>query len=104
MSRDSLAGVVVLAVVVNGGQDGVSAQAVSSRLDELSCVSLRENEVGDVLRALERQGFVVREGVRFRATESGCERVRAVTEVFESFREVGTGGEVSASREVGMSM
>jgi len=101
VGRDSLSGVVVLAMVVNGGQDGVSAQTVSSRLDELSCVSLRENEVGDVLRALERQEFVVRDGIRFRATESGCERVRKVMREIGIVTDAGVeSGDESASREL----
>jgi len=104
VGRDSLSGVLVLAVVVNGGQDGVSAQTVSSRLDEMSCVSVRESEVGDVLRALERQEFVVCECVRFCATERGCERVQEVTTALMSFEDGKDGEEVGASREVGVSV
>lgn len=79
VSSDSLPGVFMLAIVANSGQDGVSASVVRAELEEgVSSVVVRDQTVGDVLRALERQGFVEQRGVRFVATESGCERVETV--------------------------
>lgn len=79
VGRESMSGVFVLAVVVNSGQDGVSASVVCERLDaKVSSVELLHQEVGDVLRALERQGLVEQDGVLFVATQQGCERVEAV--------------------------
>lgn len=87
VGSDSLLGVCVLVLVVNSGQDEVSAAAVQERLDELEAVSVRKGETGEILRALERQGFVEQSGVRFCATEMGEQRVEEVLRGFDSLRE-----------------
>ena len=78
VGRDSLAGVLVLAVVVDSGQDGVVASTIRDRVGNLGVVLVEAEEVSEILRALERQGFVSRTDVRFCATEKGRERTHAV--------------------------
>lgn len=81
VGRESMSGVFVLAVVVNSGQDGVSASRICEQVESsVSSVSLLDEEVGDVLRALERQGLVEQRGVGFVATEKGRERVEVIRE------------------------
>lgn len=100
VGRESMSGVFVLAVVVNatdenpGNGGGVSAVGVSDRLDCVRSVEVSSGEVGSCLRALQRQGFVKQEGVRFVATTDGCERVEGlVRDVGRVAGENGSSGE-----------
>lgn len=77
---DSLSSVCILALVVSSGQSGVSASVVREEMRGLSSVVVRDQVVGNILRALERQGFIEQTGVGFVATKSGCERVDDVME------------------------
>lgn len=91
VSRDSLSGVLVLAVVA-GEDGGMRAVTVRERVSEWSCVSMQDGEVTDVLLSLSRQGFLEQCGVRFAATEKGCRRVQSVFEAVECVRGAGLAG------------
>jgi len=80
VGRESFAGWFVLAVVA-GAEGGVSASEVREQLERVGVVDVRGDEVGEALRALDRQGLVsTRDGVRFCVTDAGSERVRRVVD------------------------
>jgi len=79
VGRESFAGWFVLAVVA-GAEGGVSASEVREQLERVGVVDVRGDEVGEALRALDRQGLVSQDGVRFCATAAGSERVRRVVD------------------------